>query len=219
MSYQKDKKGSYKRREPKKARQVEIPEDRPLTLDEYKDLSQHAYNTIVFWANQGKTEGEIFEKLLSKGYTEERVSYLPEDSTEEITVDLLTDAFEKAEEGFVLMPEDMLSRLIAEEYTRAGKSPQELRSKLFRRKFTETAIKKALSDFYKEEVAIELTYPSLERRYLREEDPAKIKQAVKTKLFQRGFSSKAISELFEALEGKEAYGDTSSSDRDYGDED
>lgn len=208
MSYSKGKsRGPYKKREPKKARQVEIPEDRPLTSDEYKDLSQHAYNTIVFWANQGKTEGEIFEKLLSKGYTEERVSYLPEDSTEEVPVDLLGDAFQKAEEGLVLMPEDVLSRLISEEYTRAGKSPQELRSKLFRRKFTETSIKKAISDFYKEDVAIELAYPSIERRYLREEDPEKIKQAVKTKLYQRGFSSKAINELFEELEIRENYGD------------
>lgn len=64
---------------PKTARVVSIPEDRPLTFSEMEDLRDHAYNS-AFWnvTNYRRTEKQVRDKLISKGYPDDEVSFLNE---------------------------------------------------------------------------------------------------------------------------------------------
>lgn len=53
----------------KKARQVVVPEDRPLTQEEYQDLSEHAYNSSLWYAGEYlRTSQQVRDKLYRKGY-------------------------------------------------------------------------------------------------------------------------------------------------------
>lgn len=56
----------------KKARQVEIPEDRTLDADEYNELKTHAINsTLWYLSNYPAHSSKLRTRLLDKGYVSE----------------------------------------------------------------------------------------------------------------------------------------------------
>lgn len=59
----------------KKARQIEIPETRNLTWEEYLDFNGHAVNSSMWYAsNYTRNSNQIREKLYAKGYPRDEVA-------------------------------------------------------------------------------------------------------------------------------------------------
>lgn len=59
----------------KKARQIEIPETRNLTWEEYVDFNSHALNSSMWYAsNYVRNSNQIREKLYAKGYPQDEVA-------------------------------------------------------------------------------------------------------------------------------------------------
>lgn len=66
----------------KKARQIEIPEDRSLTWDEYTDFNSHAVKSSSWYAsNYTRNSQQIRDKLYNKGYPKGEVPVLLQDGT------------------------------------------------------------------------------------------------------------------------------------------
>ena len=58
----------------KKARQIVVPEDRPLTYKEYENYSEHAFNSSLWYAGEFlRNEQQVREKLYRKGYPADEV--------------------------------------------------------------------------------------------------------------------------------------------------
>lgn len=59
----------------KKARQIEIPETRNLTWEEYSDFNSHAIASSMWYAsNYTRNSNQIREKLYAKGYPKDDVA-------------------------------------------------------------------------------------------------------------------------------------------------
>lgn len=83
----------------KKARQVEIPTDRPLTAHEVEELLQHAYNSSVWQiTNYSRTSPQLREKLYAKGYPKETITFASHEGTLH-TVNLVEETLQKLTEG------------------------------------------------------------------------------------------------------------------------
>lgn len=59
----------------KKAREIEIPETRNLTWEEYSDFNSHAIASSMWYAsNYSRNSNQIREKLYKKGYPKDEVA-------------------------------------------------------------------------------------------------------------------------------------------------
>lgn len=68
----------------KKAREIEIPEDRNLTWEEYCDFNNHAVKSSTWYAsNYSRNSSQIRDKLYRKGYPRDEVAVdMPDGTTE-----------------------------------------------------------------------------------------------------------------------------------------
>lgn len=71
----------------KQARQVIIPDDRILTMDEYKELFNHAKNSSIWYLSRyARNSAQIKEKLYNKGYIKDSVYVITNGDTQEINI-------------------------------------------------------------------------------------------------------------------------------------
>lgn len=87
----------------KKARQIEIPQDRDLTWEEYFDYSEHAMKSSSWYAtNYNRNSQQIRDKLYAKGYPQGEITVklkngetliknMVEDTIDRLTESLLID--------------------------------------------------------------------------------------------------------------------------------
>lgn len=78
----------------KKAREIEIPETRNLTWEEYSDFNSHAIASSMWYAsNYSRNSNQIREKLYKKGYPKDEVA-VDTHSGETIYKDMVEDTVE-----------------------------------------------------------------------------------------------------------------------------
>lgn len=193
--------GDYKqqkRKEPKKARVVEIPDDRKLDEKTYTDLFNHAKNSGIYYCTASqKSEQEIREKLTGKGYVEDDVfvSAVREDGSvaNEYTANIIDDTIEHLK-LLVLLDDNFLVKGVIESMLRKGKGAQEVKRKLREKKIDPDIAEEHLEALEEDEEgiseAIEKAVFTYTRKsvYLREEDLRKRQQKLFSFLMGRGFN-------------------------------
>lgn len=181
-----------------KARQVDIPDEAILNEEVYHELQTHAINSAKWYADTGKTEGEVRDKLLDKGYIEQLVTVVFEDGREE-DFDMISIAINKARESYMFVPEDSLADILSKEYSTRGKSIYDFTSMLRKRKFKDEVVS-LFTKSYNKERAIEMAFERLEPSVLRKAKTAyDWTNGVTQKLSGRGFSYSDISSFIETV--------------------
>lgn len=182
----------------KKARQIVIPEDRPLTAEEFYDFELHARNSSIWYATEyTRSEQQIIDKLLAKGYTREDVSYLDKAGVEQ-TANIIDTVLETLKENFLVNDESYAQGLI-NRYRDSKRGAGYIRQKLIAKGITSDDAERLLSETKDEEQMFEnLDYLAgryvNSSAYLREENPFKQKQKLTSHLLARGFGFSDIRE-------------------------
>lgn len=181
----------------KKAREIIIPEDRPLTYEEFEDYKSHAMNSTLWYATQyTRSEKQLVDKLLKKGYQLEPVTYL--DRKGELQAfDIIGDVMERLKEGYVLNDEAYARALISR-YSDSKRGAGYIKQKL-REKGIEAELAANLLEDLKDEDQVVDAIEALAQRYMnsspyrRVEDPYKRRQKLTTHIISRGYSFDDIS--------------------------
>lgn len=191
-----------KRKEPKKARVVEIPEDRRLDEKTYNELFSHAKNSGIYYCTASpKSEQQIREKLIAKGYVEEEVTVFSkkEDGSvaNEYKANIIEDTIRHLE-MLVLLDDSFLARGVVESMLRKGKGAQEIKRKLREKKIDSDIMDESIESLEEDEdaifEAIEKAVFTYKRKsvYRREQDPYKQQQKLFSFLMGRGFNTSQI---------------------------
>ena len=176
----------------KRAKKVHVPFDRPLALEEYDELSRHAYNSALYYTmNYGRNSNQIREKLYMKGYPKESVSVAQSDGTT-TSHDMVEECIQKLKDLLIL---DDFSLAInrAESLLRQGKGATVIRSKLYEQKFSMEQVNHALDEVLKDEGAEQDALNRVGSKLLHSSsfqklDTVKARQKAVRHLVGRGFS-------------------------------
>lgn len=187
----------------KKPRIVTIPEDNKLTQAEYKDLSEHARKSALFYAtSRGRSAGEIREKLIAKGYVDNDVFIVNKDDRNEVigSSDIISETIEHLEDCLLLDDEE-LAQNISDNYQNKGKGEREIKRRMRDRKIDQSLIDKTLESITEEDNLEAVTYAAelytSKSSYTREENPYKQKQKLFAHLSRRGFDTGTIKDYME----------------------
>lgn len=192
----------------KKARIVEIPEDRPLTEDEYEKLSKHAFNSSVWTLGRSrKSEREIRDKLQQKGYVAHDVLVKKEDVSLDdarpatYSVNIIDDLIEQLK-SLQYIDDEYTAQMIAESELRRGKGPVAIKMKLQQKGFTQDIINETLEEHTVEDdvaEAIQRAADAYTRKsvYRKEANSFMKKQKLMKHLATRGFSFPDINQYFD----------------------
>lgn len=190
-------------KKPKVARTVVIPEDRPLSIEEFVDLRDHAYNS-AFWnvTHYSRTEKQVVDKLLSKGYTRGEVFYLNKDG-ERKALDIISWVLKELKERELLGDEDYTERFVSSKMSQ-GWGMSRIRMEALRKGIERDTLDKILEeiDFSEEEndaLGRELERALRSSAVQREENHYKRSQRVMQTLMRKGFSYGDIREKMEEL--------------------
>lgn len=136
----------------KKARTVEIPDNRTVDFATYMKLNDHAYQSALFYAtNYNKNSYQIKEKLLLKGYINDDLTVTYKDGRTE-TYNIIEETIAKLKEQYILDDEEYVLNTLQNGLDN-GKSLQKLKSKLISSKIPVDMINKAI-----EEIEIDESY-------------------------------------------------------------
>lgn len=189
----------------KKAREIEIPEDRPLTFEEFTDFKNHAYNSSSWYATEYvRTEKQIRDKLLKKGYINGEVDYLNEKGVEE-SFDIIEWVLEKLRD-YLLIDDDALARRFVERELNNGKGAQWIHQKLSAKGISHDRVDELIEEMKSDDVTIEGVERVAERymrnsTYLKQPDKYKKRQKLVSHIISRGFSFDDIT-LWETSKGE-----------------
>lgn len=114
----------------KKAREIEIPETRNLTWEEYSDFNSHAIASSMWYAsNYSRNSNQIREKLYKKGYPKDEVA-VDTHSGETIYKDMVEDTVEYLIECLLIDDRQYATSVINSQLNR-GLGISRIRSALF----------------------------------------------------------------------------------------
>lgn len=117
----------------KKAREIEIPETRNLTWEEYSDFNSHAIASSMWYAsNYSRNSNQIREKLYAKGYPKDEVA-VDTYSGETIYKDMVEDTVEYLIECLLIDDRQYATSVINSQLSR-GLGVSRIRSALFAKK-------------------------------------------------------------------------------------
>lgn len=182
----------------KKARQIIIPDDRPLTWDEFYDLDLHARNSSIWYATEyTRSEQQIIDKLLAKGYIRDEVSYLTEGGNEK-SCNIIDGVLEILKENHLVSDESYAKGLI-NRYSDSKRGASYIRQKLISKGISSDQAERLLEETRDEEQIFEnlealASRYVLSSSYLRIDSSFKQKQKLTSHLLSRGFSFSDISE-------------------------
>lgn len=181
----------------KKARQIIIPEDRPLSYEEFEDFKNHVLNSSLWYASEyTRSEKQVVDKLLAKGYPRDAVEYVDRQG-ETHFFDIIAFVVQELKEGLALNDESYARGLI-NRYADSKRGPGYIRQKL-RQKGVSSDVADALLEELKDEEQTTEAIEALAERYmnsssyLRVEDPYKRRQKLVSHLISRGYSFDDIS--------------------------
>lgn len=176
----------------KKARQIVIPEDRALTYEEFDDYRNHALNSSLWYATEyTRSEKQVTDKLLAKGYTLEDVEYKNR-AGETKYFNIIDYVINELKEGLVLNDE-AYARALINRYADSRRGASYIKQKLGEKGVDPELADELLSEMKDEEQVIE-AIDSLAERYMnssaytRVEDKYKRRQKLITHLISRGYS-------------------------------
>lgn len=176
----------------KKARQIEIPEDRALTWDEYYDYNLHARNSSIWYATEySRSEQQIIDKLLAKGYVRDDVAYVNQ-AGEETTGNIIDEVLETLRENHLVSDESYAKGLI-NRYSDSKRGAGYIRQKLIAKGITSDDVDRLLEETRDEEQIFE-SIEALATRYMessaykRVDNSFKQKQKLTSHLISRGYS-------------------------------
>lgn len=181
----------------KKAREVSVPLDRPLTPQEAEDLLTHAYNSSVWQiTNYSRTKAQLIEKLHRKGYPYEPVKILHGDGS--ITsCDMVNETIERLEAGELID-----ERRFVEEFIKAkmnsGLGESRIRMLLMQKRASREIVDEIFEDKDEDKVA-EAVKKTLDRytsssNFRNTPDEWKKRQKLIQHLLSKGFSYDDISD-------------------------
>lgn len=194
-------------RQPKR---VEIPEDRRLSVEEYEKLTKHAKNSASYSCGMSlKSEREVRDKLMLKGYVEDDVIVTTEYS--ENTANIIDEVIEYLE-GVHLLNEDRLAEKIIETLLDKGKGYREIQRKMFEKKIDKDIAEhhlEALDEDSGEAIAeaLDSAVEAIQRKgnYRNEDDPIKRRQKLYRLLISRGFNVGEVKAKVDEIEEDEEY--------------
>lgn len=183
----------------KKARKVEIPDDRALTVGELEDLKSHAWNSSIWYAsNYIKTTGQIKQKLYDKGYPRDEVEVINDDGST-TWVNIVEETVERLVEYSYVDDAAYVSSALRSGI-RSGKSLSSLKTKLFQAGIDKNLIEEGIAEISEEDESFEdealhKTASKLitSRTYLKLEHSDRRNKLVKT-LLTKGFQLSAVLE-------------------------
>lgn len=180
----------------KKARQVTVPTDRPLTRQEADELLEHAYNSALWHVtNYARSKKQLKEKLYLKGYPRDAVA-IRNNAGELVYCDLVNETIQRLEDSAVIDERRLVEDFIQSKQ-RAGVGEQRIRLLLMQK-----SISSDLVDEVFESVDPEAPKEALKKtlqRYVatstfrNTEDDRKKKQKLFQHLSSKGFSFDDIS--------------------------
>lgn len=176
----------------KKARQIVIPEERPLTAEEFYDFFLHARNSSSWYATEyTRSEKQIIEKLLAKGYIRDDVTYLDKSGVEK-KFNIIDEVIVNLKENFLINDEGYAKSLI-NRYTDSKRGDGYIRQKLIAKGIDSDEATRLIEENKDDDRNFEnLEYLAGRYRnssaYTRVENPFKQKQKLTSHLLSRGFS-------------------------------
>lgn len=127
----------------KKAKTVEIPLNKTVDFKTYMQLNDHAYKSALFYVTTyNKNSYQIREKLIQKGYIEEDITVTYKDGNTE-TYNIIDDTLDKLTQQY-LLDDYQYTVNVLQNGVDAGKSVQNLKSKLLQNKIPIEMINEAL---------------------------------------------------------------------------
>lgn len=181
----------------KKAREIVIPDDRPLTYKEFVDFRDHAYNSASWYATEySRTEHQITEKLLKKGYVKGDVNYIDENGVEQ-SFDIIEWVLQKLRDYYMVDDEALARRFVQRELS-SGKGAQWIRTKLTARGISHELVTELLDELKEDDVTADAVARTAEKFmntsvYRKQPDDFKKRQRLVQHLLSRGFSFDDIS--------------------------
>lgn len=188
----------------KKARVVEIPKDRPLTVDEYEDLSKHAFNSSLWQlTTYRRSAQELRDKLLQKGYPQGVVLVAMDAEGTVESKDLIEDTIARL--IYLEYLDDLrTAQAIAEQEIRRKKGIVMVRQKLMQKRFDRATIEKAIEQASHHESFDDALAAAAQRYmqrsvYRRLESDYERKMKLMQHLMSRGFSAGDVREYVEGI--------------------
>lgn len=138
----------------KKAKTVEIPENRTIDFETYIKLNDHAYKSSLFYVTTyNKNSYQIREKLIQKGYIQDTIIVQYKDGhTEEYNI--IDDTLDKLKDQLILDDYQYVKSFLQNGLD-SGKSLQSLKNKLFINKIPSEMIDQILDS---DEIRIDESY-------------------------------------------------------------
>jgi SOS response regulatory protein OraA/RecX len=182
----------------KKARQIEIPETRNLTWEEYSDFNSHAIASSMWYAsNYTRNSNQIREKLYAKGYPKGEIEVeLPEGGT--TFKDIVEDTVNHLIEGYLIDDRQYATSVINSQLYR-GLGISRIRSALIAKKVDPELAQELLETLDLEEQTNEAIDRAAKRvvkssAFLKLEPGWPRQQKLTQQLASKGFSFSDISE-------------------------
>ena len=175
----------------KKARQIEIPSDRPLTFEEFEDYKNHAVNSSLWYASEyTRSEKQITEKLLNKGYIRDDVEYVDEEGETQF-FNIIDHVIAHLKEGLVL-DDEAYARSLINRYSMGRRGKSYIKTKLYEKGIDSDLAERLMEELRDEEQVLEDIDALAERfmngsSYRREENPYKRRQKLTSHLVSRGY--------------------------------
>lgn len=182
----------------KKAKEVQVPLDRPLTPQEAEELLSHAYNSSLWQiSNYSRTKAQLIEKLHTKGYPKEAVKILHADGRE-TTCDMVAETIERLEAGELIDEKRFVEEFVKAKM-RAGMGENRIRMLLLQKRATPEIVDEVFESSDEDQVQ-EALQKTLHRytassTFRNTQDEWKKKQKLIQHLLSKGFSYDDISEV------------------------
>lgn len=176
----------------KKAREVVIPEDRPLTWEEFVDFRDHAYNSSSWYATEYvRTEKQIADKLLRKGYVLGDVPYIDSEGVEQ-EFDIVAWVIQRLKD-YLLLDDDALARRFVIRELENGKGARWITAKLSTKGIDREKVQELIEELKTDDITAEAVDRVATRymqtsMYRKQPDEFKKRQKLTTHIVSRGFS-------------------------------
>lgn len=194
----------------KKARVIEIPEDRPLTMQEYEDYAKHAVNSCIWTLSRWiQSEQQLRDKLRRKGYVDrpvpvEYIGTVFDDDLSGIRhINIIQEAIDTLVSQAYL-DDTLTAQNLAKRELQRGKGATAIRKKLMEKQYKKEDIEQALASIDdSEDVAYAVEKAA--NRYMRsatyrkEQEPFLRKQKLMKRLLTRGFNMSDINTYFDEV--------------------
>jgi len=181
----------------KKAKKVEIPTDRVLTLKEWDEFFTHGKNSAIYSVqNYSRNSNQIRQKLYDKGYPREDV--MAETTDGKRPVNFVEEIIQHLE-NWHLLDDDGFAEDIISSKLNQGYGPRKIEAELYNKKVDSDTIKRLLEEIEEDDIqdALELAVDIVTRKssYYNISDPYKKRQKLSQSLVARGFNYSDIAEV------------------------